>query len=72
MPAVRAREVIRVAEKLGFVLDRQKGSHAVYYRARDGARIVVPVHHGKDLKPKTLAGIIKDMGITVDEFVGLL
>lgn len=44
----------------------------MYYRARDGARIVVPVHHGKDLKPKTLAGIIKDMGITVEEFVGLL
>jgi len=54
------------------VLDRQRGSHAVYYRARDGARIVVPVHQGRDIKPKTLAGIIKDMGITVEEFAELL
>ncbi len=72
MPVVRARDVIRVAERLGFVLDRQKGSHAVHYRAHDGARIVVPVHQGKDIKPKTLAGIIKDMGITAEEFVDLL
>lgn len=72
LPVVKPRDVIRVAEKLGFVLDRQRGSHAVYYRARDGARIVVPVHQGRDIKPKTLAGIIKDMGITVEEFAELL
>jgi len=72
MPVVRARDVIRVAERLGFVLDRQKGSHAVYYRARDRARIVIPVHQGKDIKLKTLAGIIKDMGITVEEFAEML
>ncbi|HHY93696.1 MAG TPA: addiction module toxin, HicA family [Firmicutes bacterium] len=72
MPVVRARDVIRVVGRLGFVLDRQKGGHAVYYRARDGARIVVPIHQGKDIKPKTLAGIIKDMGITVEEFAEML
>ena len=72
LPVVRAREVIRVAEKLGFVLDRQKGSHAVYRRASDGARVVIPVHAGKDLKPKTLAGIIEDLGLTVEQFHDML
>lgn len=72
IPVVRAREVIRAAERLGFVLDRQRGSHAVYYRPDDKARIVVPVHQAKDIKPKTLAGIIRDMGITVEEFLELL
>jgi predicted RNA binding protein YcfA (HicA-like mRNA interferase family) len=72
LPVVRAREVIRVAEKLGFVLDRQKGSHAVYRRASDGARVVIPVHAGKDLKPKMLAGIIEDLGLTVERFREML
>ncbi len=72
IPVLRAREVIRVAEKLGFILDRQKGSHAVYRRSSDGARVVIPVHAGKDLKPKTLAGIIEDMGLTVEQFRDML
>jgi hypothetical protein len=35
LPSIRAREVVRVALSIGFVLDRQKGNHAVYYRAAD-------------------------------------
>ncbi|MGQ9746856.1 MAG: type II toxin-antitoxin system HicA family toxin [Candidatus Caldatribacteriaceae bacterium] len=63
---------MRVATKMGFVFDRQKGSHAVYYRERDKARIVVPMHAGKTIKPKTLAGILEDMVLTVEEFRSLL
>ena len=29
-PSVKAKEFIRVVEKLGFYFDRQKGSHAIY------------------------------------------
>ena len=72
LPVVRAKEVTHVAEALGFVLDRQKGSHAIFYRNKDNARLVIPMHPAKTLKPKTLAGIIQDMGITVDEFQALL
>jgi predicted RNA binding protein YcfA (HicA-like mRNA interferase family) len=57
-----------VAERLGFVLDRQRGSHAVYYRASDGARVVIPMRSGRDLKPKTLLGILSDLGITPEYF----
>jgi len=35
LPVVKAREVVRVATKLGFVFDHQKGSHVVYYREKD-------------------------------------
>lgn len=68
LPSVPARDVIRVAEKLGFAFDRQRGSHAVYVRAADLRRLVIPVHKGRDLKPGTLRGLIDDMGLTVDEF----
>ncbi len=72
LPALTAKEVVRLAIKVGFVFDRQKGSHAVYFRASDGARIVVPLHAGKILKPKTLSGILDDMGLTLDDVRKLL
>lgn len=72
LPFIRACQAVRVAESIGFVLDRQRGSHAVYYRASDGRRIVVPMHGTKDLKPGTLRGIIADLGLSVDEFVARL
>ncbi len=72
LPAISARKLIKVAEKLGFVLDRQKGSHAVYLRLSDRRRLVIPIHKGRDLKPGTLAGLISDMGLSLDEFLGLL
>jgi len=72
LPVVRAREVARVVQSIGFVLDRQRGSHAMYYRAVDQRRVVIPMHAGKDLKPGTLRGIITDMGLTLAEFIKLL
>ena len=72
LPVVTSREVARVALHVGFELRRQKGSHAVFFRAADGARVVVPMHPGQNIKPKTLTAIIEDMGLTLDEFRDLL
>ncbi|MDO8635885.1 MAG: type II toxin-antitoxin system HicA family toxin [Dehalococcoidia bacterium] len=72
LPVVKARDLVRVATKLGFVFDHQKGSHAVYYRGKDNTRAVIPMHTGKDIKAKTLEGILDDMGITPEEFWRLL
>jgi predicted RNA binding protein YcfA (HicA-like mRNA interferase family) len=57
---------------LGYVLDRTRGSHAVYYRQSDHARIVIPVHPGKTIKPKTPAAILDDMVISADDLRELL
>ena len=72
LPALRARDVVRVAQRLGFVLDRQRGSHAVYLHVTDRRRVVIPMHAGIDLKPGTLRGIISDLGLTPEEFTKLL
>ena len=69
LPAVKPQEAVRVVKKLGFVLDRQKGSHAVFIRETDRRRRVVIPMHNKDLKPGTLRGIISDLGISPEEFV---
>lgn len=71
LPAVTAAELVRVAERLGFAFRRQSGSHAIYIRASDKARVVIPMHRG-ELKRKTLHGIIRDMKVSVEEFHHLL
>ena len=72
LPVVEAKDLARVARKLGFVFDRQKGSHAVYLRKADRARIVIPMHSGKVIRPGTPFGILEEMSITVDELRDLL
>ena len=72
LPAVTGKHLARVAQRLGFGFRRQKGSHAIYVRSTDHLRVVIPMHSGKDLKPKTLRGIIEDLGITVEEFQRML
>jgi predicted RNA binding protein YcfA (HicA-like mRNA interferase family) len=69
--ALTAKELRRVAEKLGFNLRRQTGSHAIYVRESDHSRVVIPMHGG-DLKRKTLRSIINDLKISPEEFVNLL
>ena len=63
----RAEEVVRVLEKLGFSRIRQSGSHAIF-RHKDGRWATVPTHRGKDLERGLLRKILKDAGISVDEF----
>ncbi len=70
-PKVKAKEFIKVIEKLGFYFDRQKGSHAIYKNI-DGKRVIVPIHSGQDLKQGTLMGMIQDIGIDKEKFFELL
>ena len=68
-PSATSGDVLQVARKLGFEFSRQAGSsHAVYKRTSDNRRVVIHIHSGKIIKRKTLAAIIDDLGITVDEF----
>jgi predicted RNA binding protein YcfA (HicA-like mRNA interferase family) len=72
LPQVSAKDLIRVVKQLGFELDRQKGSHAIFYRRSDKARVVIPIHSGRDIKPKTLHSILDDLRITPEKFKELL
>lgn len=71
LPVIKARELIRVLQNLGFFKYHQVGSHA-QFKHSNGKRITVPIHSGKDLKRKILRGIIEDLEITVEEFILLI
>lgn len=75
MPRLRrvsGSEAIHALEKLGFQQVRQRGSHVVLRKetAEGGRGCVVPLH--RELAIGTLRGILKQAGISVDEFVAQL
>ena len=72
-PALHAKQVVRLLEKLDFVFMRQTGSsHAIYKRMSDHKRTVVPMHGTTIIKRKTLKSIIKDAGLDLEEFKKIL
>ena len=67
-PILKPREVISKLEKLGFKEVRQRGSHR-QYRHLDGRGTTVPVHKGKDISPILLQQIVKDIKLTMIDFL---
>jgi predicted RNA binding protein YcfA (HicA-like mRNA interferase family) len=65
---VRAREVVRFLESVGFLQVRQKGSHK-FFRHADGRTATVPDHRGEDLGSGILAKILGDAGAKPAEFL---
>ena len=66
LPVLSGAEVIKALERLGFEQLRQRGSHVVMRRGSFGT--VVPLH--REVKTGTLAGILRQAGVTQDEFLG--
>lgn len=55
-------EIIKLLEDAGFILDRVKGSHHIYYNPANKKRAVVP-HPKKDLPFGTARSILKQAGL---------
>ena len=68
LPVLKPREVVRALERLGFVEVRQRGAHR-QFRHPDGRGTTVPFHSGRDIAPPLLRQIIKDIGVTQEEFL---
>ena len=69
LPAVSGDDVVRALKKIGFTRVSQRGSH-VKLRHPDGRVVIVPMH--KELASGTLRSILRQSGLTVDEFIKLL
>ena len=63
-------DLIKALEKLGFVVQRQRGSHIVLRRQTPFARVTVPNH--KTLRLGTLRTILHEAGLTVEQLIELL
>ena len=69
LPRVSGRECVKALEKVGFYVKRQESSHIILRRDEPFAQVVVPDH--KELDRGTLRAIIRQAGLSVDEFVKL-
>ena len=65
------RDLARVAEAVGFEWVRCRGSHNTF-RSADGRVIVIPDHGKQVIVRPLLRKIIRDMGLTVEEYNRLL
>jgi len=68
LPVLKPKEVVKILNKLGFALARQKGSHQ-QFRNTDGRATTVPMHSSRDLSPLLLRQICKDIELTPAEFL---
>ncbi len=66
LPRVSGKEMLRFLKREGFVGIRVRGSHHVLTRGETDA--VVPVHGNRVMAVGTLRKILRDIGMTPDEF----
>ena len=67
LPILTGLEIIKILEKSGFKIIRQKGSH-VFLKHQDNRITIIPVHKGKDVDRSLLRKILRDTKISPDEF----
>ncbi|MGD0138485.1 MAG: type II toxin-antitoxin system HicA family toxin [Tepidisphaeraceae bacterium] len=70
LPVISGREARRAFERAGWVFNRQRGSHMVLVRAGTPVNLSIPDH--RELDRGLLRGLIRDSGMSVDEFRALL
>ena len=68
LPVISGIEAIKALERLGFSVVRQSGSHIVLRKGSCGC--VVPNH--QEMKIGTLNGVLKQAGVSLDDFIKVL
>ena len=70
IPLLRPRDVIKVFEKFGWEVVRQKGSHIIMTKAGHIASLSIPNH--SEVARGTLRSLVTKAGLTPDEFVAFI
>ena len=71
LPSIKPRALIKIFSKQGYIIDRQKGSHVILYHPVSQGRLTIPMH-AKDVPNGTLLAIIKQSGLTKEEFLEVM
>ncbi|NIA11288.1 MAG: addiction module toxin, HicA family [Nitrospiraceae bacterium] len=71
LPVLSGKDVVKVLSKIGYKIDHQTGSHIILrHEESPHRRITVPDH--REIAKGTLRAIIKQAGLTLEEFIRLL
>ena len=72
LPHIRSAELVRALKRDGWQPARQSGSHMTMKHPHKKGCVIVPIHAAVTLKPKTLAAILKQAELTIEDLHGLL
>ena len=72
LPLISSNEILKILVKQGFKIVRQRGSHITLHKQKDNRILLVVVPVKKQIKRGTLLSIIRQAGMTKDEFVSLI
>ncbi|MER3486297.1 MAG: hypothetical protein C4345_10310 [Chloroflexota bacterium] len=72
LPRITATELVRALQRAGWQVARQRGSHLSLIHPGKRGTVIVPVHAGRIIKPRTLLTILQQAGLTADELRALL
>jgi len=71
LPVISGMEVVKALVKVGYEVDHQTGSHMILrHKEAPHRRLTIPRH--SELAKGTLRAIIREAGLTVEEFLALL
>lgn len=70
LPVLSGEKCIKALGKVGFYFKRQEGSHVTLRRDEPFCQLIVPLH--KELDRGMLRAIIRQAGLSVNEFIKLL
>lgn len=70
LPVISGRTAVRIFQKEGWRVVRQKGSHMIL--VKNGCLMTLSVPDHKELDRGTLRGIIRASGMTVERFCSLI
>ncbi len=71
LPRLSGKEVIKALSKVGFAIARQKGSHVILTKQTEAGKKAVVVPNHKEVDKGTLLEIIRQAGLTKEEFLDL-
>ena len=71
LPIISGKELVKLFSKLDYEIDHQTGSHIILRQKQEPhRRLTVPNH--KELSKGTLRAIIREAGLSRDEFFKLV
>lgn len=71
LPVVSGKDLVKAMSKIGYEFDHQTGSHMILRQTVSPfRRLTIPNH--KEISKGTLRAIIKQSGLTLEEFINLI
>lgn len=69
LPIVSSDKVLKFLHEKGFSVVRQRGSHISLHKKENGKTLLVVVPRRKEIKKGTLLSILRQAGVSRDEFI---